>query len=400
MDPDGTIYFVINLILSFVLCLYIAAESQRDTDKDFVIGLSDNLISAGLLFLLNIWVLTFAVMPRFVFNVQLLLWALFVFIATVLPFCLGLALQEKLQKFIKAMGIFMVLPNYTLTFLVSLPVKAVFHLGKLDTHTHITQQDVMDFMEDASEDIIDDEQKEMIENIFQLDEMTAGDIMTHRTEVFAVSEDEICASVIQKAKEEGFSRIPVYGSTIDTISGILYAKDLLNVVGDEEKLNMPIKGLVRKAMFVPQSCAANELLLQFKRKRTQMAVVVDEYGGTSGIVTMEDVLEEIVGNIQDEYDQEEELFVKNSDTSLTCMAYMDLDEALEQLGVTPPDALDQEDFDTVGGLIIDRLERIPTPEENACVEYEGLNFKVLEVADRRIVKVFVSMVPTSSPENV
>ncbi|MEG1781853.1 MAG: hemolysin family protein, partial [Oscillospiraceae bacterium] len=280
--------------------------------------------------------------------------------------------------------------NYTITPIILLPVYGVFRLFRLDTDTQVTQQDVMDLVEDADNNVIDHDQKEMIENIFLLENMTAGDIMTHRTEVFAVSGDEKCSDVIERAKAEGFSRIPVYSHTIDTIAGILYAKDLLNVVGDQEKLEMPIRDFVRKAMFVPEACAANELLMQFKIKHTQIAVVVDEYGGTSGIVTMEDVLEEIVGNIQDEYDNEEEQFIVNEDGSYLCVASMDLEDLLDLFSIDLPENFkDEEDFDTVGGLIIDRLARIPSQEENAKVEYLGLLFTVSEVADRRIVRVRV-----------
>ena len=260
----------------------------------------------------------------------------------------------------------------------------------MNAEDEVTAQDVMDLMEDAHEDVIDDDQKEMIENIFELDDMTAGDIMTHRTDVFAFNGKDKCADIVEQAVESGFSRIPVYDGTIDTIAGILYTKDLLTVVGDDEKLAQPVKTYVRKAMFVPEACAARELLVQFKLTRNQMAVVVDEYGGTSGIITMEDILEEIVGNIQDEYDDEEEMYILNEDDSYTCNASMELEDLLELFDIeVDEEELEEEDFDSIGGLIIDRLGRIPSSEEAASVEYKGLVFTVTDVADRRILKVKV-----------
>ena len=143
-------------------------------------------------------------------------------------------------------------------------------------------------------------------------------------------------------------------------------------------------------MFVPEACAARELLVQFKLTRNQMAVVVDEYGGTSGIITMEDILEEIVGNIQDEYDDEEEMYIQNEDGSYTCNASMELEDLLELFDIeVDEEELEEEDFDSIGGLIIDRLGRIPSSEEAASVEYKGLVFTVTDVADRRILKVKV-----------
>ena len=271
-----------------------------------------------------------------------------------------------------------------------LPVHIIFGLFKLNAEDEVTAQDVMDLVEDAHEDVIDDERKEMIENIFELDDMTAGDIMTHRTDVFAFNGKDKCADIVEQAVESGFSRIPVYDGTIDTIAGILYTKDLLTVVGDDEKLAQPVKTYVRKAMFVPEACAARELLVQFKLTRNQMAVVVDEYGGTSGIITMEDILEEIVGNIQDEYDDEEEMCSQNEDGSYTCNASMELEDLLELFDIeVDEEELEEEDFDSIGGLIIDRLGRIPSSEEAASVEYKGLVFIVTDVADRRILKVKV-----------
>lgn len=399
MDPDGTIYFLINFILSVLLCLYIAAVRRSEDYDDYKIGVSNSLISALLLCMVNIGLFTGFVMPRFDLQWKCIFGALFVFFGTFMPYCIGLAQYEKLGAVKKLLNPVVTVMNYTITFIVTLPVIGVFKAFKLNTKEEATQEDVMELVEDVSEDIIDEEQKEMIENIFELGEITVSEIMTHRTEVFAVDGEDSCGDIIEKMKEEGFSRIPVYSGTIDTITGVLYAKDLLGAIGNEEKLSAPVNTIARKAMFVPKSCLANDLLVQFKLKRMQMAVVVDEYGGTSGIITMEDILEEIVGNIQDEYDNEEEEFQKIDDNTVVCLASADIEDAFEALGMEEiAGDMEDEDYETVGGLIINRLARIPEQGEEASVEYMGVKFTALEVADRRIVKVRAEKITEQTEE--
>ena len=388
MDPDGTIYFLINLIISVIVCLYIAAARRSEEIDDFEIGLSKSFVSACVIFMANLGFFAGVVMPKFNLQRKCIFGALFVFLGTFVPYCVGLAQHEKLGFVKKLLNPVVTVLNYTVTAVITAPITVIFRVFKLKTQVEATQEDVMELVEDVSEDIIDEDQKEMIENIFELGELTVSDIMTHRTEVFAVNQDDTCGEAIEKVKNEGFSRIPVYNETIDTITGVLFVKDLLGVIDSEEKLAMPVKDIARKAMFVPKSCLADDLLVQFKLKRMQLAVVVDEYGGTSGIVTMEDILEEIVGNIQDEYDDEEEEFRKIDEKTIICQASLDIEEAFEALGMEEVnEGLEDEGYDTLGGLIINKLARIPEHGEKASVEYMGVKFTALEVADRRIIKV-------------
>ena len=394
MDPDGTIFFLINFIISVLVCLYIADTRQSEEIDEFEIGVSKNFVSAVLVYIANLGIMATIVMPLLSLQMKCVCWALFVLLGSFAPYCVGLAQYEKLGAVKKILSPLITVLNYTAALLITLPVTAVFRIFKLKTSTEATQEDVMDLVEDVSEDIIDDEQKEMIENIFELGELTVNDIMTHRTEVFAVSQSDSCREVIEKVKAEGFSRIPVYSETIDTITGILYVKDLLGVIDSDEKLDMPVSTLARAAMFVPKSCLADDLLVQFKLKHTQLAVVVDEYGGTSGIVTMEDILEEIVGNIQDEYDNEEEEYHKIDENTYIFKASIDIEEAFEVLGMADAaENMEDEGYDTVGGMIINKLARIPTADEKAAVEFMGVRFTVMEVADRRIVKVRAEKLP-------
>lgn len=399
MDPDGTIYFIVNFIISVLACLYIAGTRRSEEIDDFEIGISKDMISAIFLYMANMAFFVSLVIPKFTLQQKCIYGALFVFLGTFVPYCVGLALHKKMGAVKKLLTPVIIVLNYTVSLVISLPVVAVFRIFKLKTEIEATQEDVMELVEDVSEDIIDEEQKEMIENIFELGEITVNDIMTHRTEVFAVNQEDSCAEVIEKVKDEAFSRVPVYNETIDTITGILYLKDLLGVLDDGEKLCQPIKYLARKAMFVPKSCLADDLLVQFKLKRTQLAVVVDEYGGTSGIVTMEDILEEIVGNIQDEYDDEEEEFHKINESTIICKASIEIEEAFEVLGMAEAvEEMEDEGYDTVGGLIINKLARIPEKGEKASVEFMGVRFTALEVADRRIVKVKAEILPKTEEE--
>ena len=254
------------------------------------------------------------------------------------------------------------------------PAKLVFKALGLSAQSDVTEEDVLSFVDDVEEhDLIDESQKKMITNIFELDDVTAGD---------------------------GFSRLPVYRKSLDDIVGILYVKDLFALWDTPEKAQAPVSRFMRGAMFVPEACRAQELLVDFKVKHTQIAVVVDEYGGTSGLATMEDVLEEIVGNIQDEFDNEDEDLVATED-GFVAAGSADLEEVFEAFGLEPPDEDEdgEADFDTVGGLIIDRLGRIPAAGEDVTLEYGGLEFTVLEVEDRRVGKVKCTRAPELNPEN-
>ena len=209
--------------------------------------------------------------------------------------------------------------------------------------------------------------------------------MTHRTDIKAVEDTDSVADAILLAKEYGFSRLPVFRKNLDDIVGILRVKELLGLSTEEAK-TVPVTDFVRPAMFVPESCRARELLLDFKQKHTQIAIVVDEYGGTAGIVTMEDILEEIVGNIQDEFDREEEE-IRPVDGGFVIEGSADLEDVFERFGLPEPERQPDEDFDSVGGMILQKLGRFPAPGEQVQVYFGGLQFEVLRSGERRIESV-------------
>ncbi|WP_418710304.1 CBS domain-containing protein, partial [Allofournierella sp.] len=170
-------------------------------------------------------------------------------------------------------------------------------LARLGGADPVTEEDLYELVDDADQqDLIDSSQKEMINNIIELADVTAGDIMTHRMDMVAVEEGSTCREVIAAALASGNSRLPLYRKTVDEVVGVLYVKDLLALFDEPDGLESPVRRFCRRAIYVPESRPASQLLLDFKNQHTLLAIVVDEYGGTAGRVSMEDILEEIVGD--------------------------------------------------------------------------------------------------------
>jgi putative hemolysin len=232
---------------------------------------------------------------------------------------------------------------------------------------------------------LEESEKEMINNIFEFDDRTVGELMTHRTEIEFLLLGTALGDVVKTALESGYSRIPVCEETIDDMAGILNVKDLLGLV-TSPAAEFSLKDYLREPLYVLESNTCMDVLGQFKQKKMHMAVVVDEYGGTAGIVTMEDLLESIVGNIQDEYDDEEEEISPLGDgrymvdglTSLT-----DIDKHFD-LGLS-----EDGELDTIGGYVINQLGRIPGEGEHPHVETGGYRFVVSEMDERRVAKITV-----------
>lgn len=272
--------------------------------------------------------------------------------------------------------------------LVNASVNGVLRLVRINPNEepeHVTEEEIRMLVDVGNEKgVIEQSEKDMIDNIFEFDDRTAGDVMTHRTELLAVEAQERISEIVPKAVEHGFSRLPVYEESIDNVVGILYVKDILPFIGREDYDSISISSIMREAMYVPETNSCKELLRTFKENKVQMAIVIDEYGGTSGVVTMEDLLESIVGNIQDEYDNEEEESQKVCDGLYNFSGSVSLDEVGKRMELEfPEDA----DYDTLGGMIIDMLGHIPGEREHPSVQVEDVVFSVIKVTDRRIAKV-------------
>ncbi|MBP9989047.1 MAG: HlyC/CorC family transporter, partial [Ruminococcus sp.] len=242
--------------------------------------------------------------------------------------------------------------------------------------------------------VIEDVQKEMINNIFEFDDLDAGDIMTHRTDMLALDINDPIEESIKTAVESGYSRIPVFDEDPDSIIGILYVKDLLKYIGKDLPVNI-IKKLMKTPVFVPESKICGDLFKEMTSSHTQMAVVIDEYGGTAGIVTLEDIIEAIVGNIQDEYDDEEDEISQINDTTFTIEGITDIDEITELIGKELP----EDDYDTVAGFIISELGYLPKNGDMDEVMFENIRFTVLEVENNRIEKVKIEILPSEEKDD-
>lgn len=252
-----------------------------------------------------------------------------------------------------------------------------------------TEEEIKQLVEgDEQVGELEKKQRDMINNIFEFDDLNAGDIMTHRIDVIAVEAGESIENAVAVAVESGTSRLPVYTDDLDHICGVLYVKDLLKFVGKEISPDEKLLTYVRKPLFVPEAMPCGKLFAKMTETRVMLAVVIDEYGGTAGLVTMEDLLESIVGNIRDEYDEEEEEEVTVIDEkTFTFDGATDIDDVSKTLGAQLPDG----DYDTIAGFVIDRLGYLPTGENEESVEYENFKFTVIGVDGRRIEKIRVDV---------
>jgi len=315
------------------------------------------------------------------------------------PKRIGMQIPEKVA--FKVVGILTFIAKATKPFVkvLSLSTNGVVRLFGFDPNAdeeQVTEEEIRMMVDVGGEKgVIEDTQKEMIDNIFEFDDLDAGDIMTHRTEMTAIEVTRSLEEVAELAIENGYSRIPVYEDDPDSIVGVLYAKDLLKYVGHSIPEDLTIDKVMRKTLYVPETQSCGDLFNAMNESRTQFAVVVDEYGGTAGIVTLEDVLESIVGNIQDEYDDEEEEIKQINETTFTVDGTTDIDEIDELVGVDLPEG----DYDTLGGFVISLLGYLPSEigEEPIVAEYKNLKFTVVSIDERRIDEIKIEILP--EPEN-
>lgn len=230
-------------------------------------------------------------------------------------------------------------------------------------------------------------EKEMIFNIFEFNNKMVSDIMVHRTDIVGVSINCNLDSILELVNKEQYTRFPVYEEDIDNIIGILHIKDIIKFLSKNNNADFDIKSLMRKPFFVPASKRTDEMFKELQINKTHMAIVIDEYGGTAGIITIEDLIEEIMGNIFDEYDDEEPEIVKLDEETYMLKGTVSLDTVKEYFDV---DTLPTDDYDTLSGFIIGQLGRIPEEIDTPEVLFSGMLFKVELIEEKRISKVKVS----------
>ena len=315
------------------------------------------------------------------------------------PKKIAMANPEKIS--FRVVGILLFVQKATIPFvkILSVSTNAVVRLFGIDPHADpesVTEEEIR-MMVDVGEEkgVIEDVQKEMINNIFEFDDLDAGDIMTHRTDMVAIEADDPLEDVVRLSVEEGRSRIPVYEEDPDNIIGVIYIKDLLPFVGHQLPKETTLRSIMREAYYIPETKKCGDLFTEMTETRTQIAIVVDEYGGTAGLVTIEDLLESIVGNIQDEYDDEEEEISKINENTFTIDGTTFIDEVDELVGTEIPEG----DYDTLAGFLISRLGYLPKDGEMNEVDYENLHFTILNVEDRRIGKVKVEIEPRDAQDD-
>ena len=313
-----------------------------------------------------------------------------------------MAMQKPEAIAYKVVPVLLVVKKFTSPFvkILSLSTNAVVRLFGFDPNADeesVTEEEIR-MMVDVGEEkgVIENLQKEMINNIFEFDDIDVSNIMTHRTDMVAVEDTDTLKDVVELSIEHGYSRIPVYHEDQDNIIGIVYIKDLLKYISSDNfpESDSP-REYMRDAYYVPFSKSCGSLFDEMTEKRVQMAVVVDEYGGTAGIVTLEDLNEAIVGNIQDEYDNEEEEIVEESENIFTIDGTAYIEEVNELVG----DIIPEGDYDTLGGFLISRLGFLPKNEDKNEIQYENLKFTILNVDERRIGKVRVEIEPREEIEN-
>jgi len=249
----------------------------------------------------------------------------------------------------------------------------------------ITEEEIMSMVDAGhSGGSIEDEEKDMIYSVLQLDQTRVSEMMIPRIDIVAVDLEDTLEDAREKFVESGFSRIPVYEDSIDRVKGVLYAKDLLEHWRKGDSMNVPINQLMRPASFVPETKSADELLKELQLSNVHLAVVVDEYGGTAGLVTIEDIIEEIIGDIRDEYDLNEEAdYEMLGEDECIADSGIDLDDLNELLDIDLPTA----DMDTLGGYLYTHFGRVPLVGETVDDRYFSMTVKSVE--GRRIRKVHI-----------
>ncbi|MBD3374158.1 DUF21 domain-containing protein [candidate division KSB1 bacterium] len=284
---------------------------------------------------------------------------------------------------------FSILLDRTLYKMISL-----FKIRESETEHYLEKSELQVLLqlgEDQGE--LESEEKEMIHSIIEFGDTIVREIMVPRTDMVCVAEDITINDLIELIKVKGHTRIPIFQDNIDRIKGIINAKDLLaSVLEHQEKPNL--LELARPAIFVPESKKIDDLLRVFQKERQHMAIVVDEYGGTSGLVTLEDVLEEIVGEIRDEYDQEVALYKRLDENSWIVAAKIDIHSLNELINIQIPE---KDEYDTLGGFIFDLTGSVP--EENQVISYRGYDLVTVKVEQNRIINVKIIQQIHSEPVN-
>ncbi len=265
-----------------------------------------------------------------------------------------------------------------------------------DLTDNVTEEEIISMVNEGQEQgVLNAGEVEMISNIMELGDKEAQDIMTPKKKIIAVNSEMPLDEALHFMLSEKYSRYPMYEGNRDNIIGILHMKDMISAYISDELKNKPISEIAREPYFVPDTMNINILFHDMQAKNIHMAIVIDEYGQTDGLVALEDFIEEIVGNIQDEYDVEESMILTVEEDSVTVKGSISLEELEDELDIT----LHNEDYDTLNGLLISLMDRIPADGEQAILEYQGYRFDVLETRNKMTHQVRITKNPEKKEEN-
>ncbi|MBP3323184.1 MAG: HlyC/CorC family transporter, partial [Clostridia bacterium] len=272
----------------------------------------------------------------------------------------------------------------------------IFGLDAKDIAETVTEDEIMQIVGEGEESgVIEEDEKDRIENILDFSDTLVSSLMTHRIDIAALPDTATIEEAVELSTEKGFSRIPVYHEDIDSIIGILYIKDLIPYCGNNLPEFIKLTDLLRPAYFIPGSKKCSALFTEMTEKKVQIAIIVDEYGGTNGLISLEDLVESILGNIQDEYDHEEEDIKVVSETEFTVDGAASISEIESLIETEFPEG----DYDTIGGFVTDKLGKILKEDEHPTIETEDLIIKVKEVKDQRIAKLSIHKKPDQAEDD-
>lgn len=261
-------------------------------------------------------------------------------------------------------------------------ISKIFGVRENEEET-VTEEEIKMMLDQGEESgTIKEDEKELINNVFEFNDITVSEIMRHRKDIFAVDINISTEELLEELSKEEYrySRIPVYDETIDEIKGILYVKDVLKNIN---KKTFKVKNVIKDAYFISQNRLINEVFRELQKNKKQLAIILDEYGGTAGIVTMEDILEELVGDIYDEYDKEESEYEKIDENTYILSGSMPIFDVNKLLEADIPEG----EFDTISGFLQDKLGRIPEDKEKPIIETEKVTYKIEKSEDKRIIKI-------------
>jgi CBS domain containing-hemolysin-like protein len=364
----------------------------EDKEKEYrlkILDLYDEIKIAveymRILFIIAFLVYAYLLFPRLKF------WPLWLFLVSLVVYSIFFEVLPRFLNFLdnkKVLALF--LPSFKLPYLLAKPLLVIAKkspLEKEEEELHeATEEEIQTFIEEAKEEgIIEKEEGVLLKSVVEFGDIVVREIMTPRVDIACIRKDATMDELRNLVIKEKHSRIPVYKERVDNIDGIVLAKDLIEYSEDKHKKS-PIQPIVRPVYFVPESMKVAELLKEFQRRKQKLAVVVDEHGGISGLVTMEDLVEEIVGEIQDEYDVDEVQITKRGPFDYVVSGEAEIEKLEELLGIE----LAEEDYITISGLITHHLGRLPEMGEN--LQMKGLSLEILDVDQKRIKKLRIKKI--------